>query len=90
MGRGNAYLVMGICILVMLGYGHDESAPTPDGVFCGVSWVDITLLVNRLQRIGYLYVTFSQNKRVVFALQKYGFWRAKRGFLMDKNRVLHF
>ena len=71
----------------MLGYGHDESAPTPDGVFCGVSWVDITLLVNRLQRIGYLYVTFSQNKRVVFALQKYGFWRAKRGFLACKSMV---
>ena len=33
---------MGICILVMLGYGHDESAPTPDGVFAtnfvGVRW----------------------------------------------------
>ena len=25
--------------LVMSGYGHDESAPTPGGVFCGVSWV---------------------------------------------------
>ena len=25
-----------------------------------------------------------------FCMQKYGFWRAKRGFLMDKNRVLHF
>ena len=46
--------------------------------------------VKCLQRVGYLNVTFSQNKRVVFALQKYGFWRAKRGFLMDKNRVLHF
>ena len=46
--------------------------------------------VKCLQRVGYLYITFSQNKRVVFALQKYGFWRAKRGFLMDKNRVLHF
>ena len=33
MGDEYAYLVMGICILVMLGYGHDESAPTPDGVF---------------------------------------------------------
>ena len=43
-----------------------------------------------MQHVGYLNVTFSQNKRVVFALQKYGFWRAKRGFLMDKNRVLHF
>jgi len=33
MGGEYAYLVMGICILVMLGYGHDESAPTPGGVF---------------------------------------------------------
>ena len=64
----------------MLGYGHDESAPTPDGVFCGVSWVDITLLVNRLQRIGYLYVTFSQNKRVVFACKSMVFGVQKGGF----------
>ena len=35
--------------LVMLGYGHDESAPTPGGVFCGVSWVGVTLLVIRSQ-----------------------------------------
>ena len=27
MGDEYAYLVMGICILVMLGYGHDESVP---------------------------------------------------------------
>ena len=33
----------------MLGYGRDESAPTPGGVFCGVSWVGVTLLVNRSQ-----------------------------------------
>ena len=46
---------MGICILVMLGYGHDESAPTPGGVFCGVSWVGITLLVNRSQRVRNLF-----------------------------------
>ena len=31
----------------MLGYGRDESAPTPNGMFCGVSWVGVTLLVNR-------------------------------------------
>jgi len=31
----------------VLGCGRDESAPTPGGVFCGVSWVGITLLVNR-------------------------------------------
>ena len=33
----------------MLGYGRDESAPTPGGVFCGVSWVGVTLFVNRSQ-----------------------------------------
>ncbi|MBF1513307.1 MAG: hypothetical protein HXN90_05540 [Prevotella pallens] len=33
----------------MLGYGRDESAPTPNGVFRGVSWVGVTLLVNRSQ-----------------------------------------
>ena len=117
----------------MSGYGRDESAPTPDGVFVphfvvdvgnwrsirnqfrggrggigecshSISWVVrkhspnvrnvfaicLITFVKYLQRVGYLNVTFSQNKRVVFALQKYGFWRAKRGFLMDKNRVLHF
>ena len=46
--------------------------------------------VKCLQRVGYLYVTFSQNKRVVFALQKYGFWRAKRGFLHCKSMVFVF
>ena len=41
MGGEYAYLVMGICILVMLGYGHDESAPTPDGVFATHFVVDV-------------------------------------------------
>ena len=41
MGDEYAYLVMGICILVMLGYGHDESAPTPDGVFATNFVVDV-------------------------------------------------
>jgi len=37
------------------------------------------------QRVSYLYVTYSLCKKGVFALQKYGFWRAKRGFLHCKN-----
>ena len=64
MGEENACVVMWKCVfnnvemhiwlweyafLVMLGYGHDESAPTPGGVFCGVSWVGVTLFVNRSQ-----------------------------------------
>ena len=36
-----AFWVMGICILVMLGYGHDESAPTPGGVFATNFVVDV-------------------------------------------------
>ena len=32
----------------MLGYGRDESAPTPGGMFCGVSWVDVGILRNVL------------------------------------------
>ena len=37
------------------------------------------------QRVSYLYVTYSPCKSMVFALQKYGFWRAKRWFLHCKN-----
>ncbi|WP_314285770.1 hypothetical protein [Prevotella pallens] len=42
-GNENVYLVMS-------GYGRDESVPTLGGVFCCVSWVGVTLLVNRSQR----------------------------------------
>ena len=37
------------------------------------------------QRVSYLYVTYSLCKKGVFALQKYGFWRAKTPFLHCKN-----
>ena len=62
----------------MLGYGHDESAPTPGGmfrnpfrgctwvycgVFCGVSWVGVTLLVNRSQRCCRPFAALSQSVR---------------------------
>ena len=36
-------------------------------------------------RVCYLCVTYSPCKSMVFALQKYGFWRAKTPFLHCKN-----
>ncbi len=89
----------------MQGYGHDESAPTPGGVvrgcfvvecvyfaecslgyFVGVGWV----FTECSQRVRYLYVTYSQNKSMVFSVQKGGFCRAKRGFLHCKSMVFVF
>ena len=42
------------------------------------------------QRVRFLYVTYSHYKSMVFAVQKYGFWRAKRGFLSYKSMVFVF
>ena len=42
------------------------------------------------QRVRYLCVTYSLCKSMVFALQKYVFWRAKRGFLHCKSMVFVF
>ena len=71
----------------MRGYGQDEFAPTPGGMnvghFGSVHWV----FTERSQHIGSLYVTYSSYKSMVFAMQKYGFWRAKRGFLQRKKGV---
>ena len=39
----------------------------------------------RSQRVRYLCVTYSPCKSMVFAPQKYGFWRAKTPFLHCKN-----
>ena len=36
--------------------------------------------VECLQRVRFLYVTYSHYKSMVFDVQKYGFWGAKRGF----------
>ena len=38
-------------------------------------------------RVRYLCVTYSPCKSMVFALQKYGFWRAKTTFLAYKNHL---
>ena len=46
---------------MMQGYGHDESAPTPDGVFVDISWVSVGVLWSVrngfwvLERVGQLY-----------------------------------
>ena len=50
------------------------------GYFVGVGWV----FTECSQRVRYLYVTYSPYKSMVFAVQKYGFCRAKRGFLHCK------
>ena len=42
------------------------------------------------QRVRFLYVTYSHYKSMVFDVQKYGFWRAKRGFLSYKSMVFVF
>ena len=39
------------------------------------------------QRVRFLYVTYSHYKSMVFDVQKYGFCRAKRGFLSCKSMV---
>ena len=44
----------------------------------------------RLQRVRFLYVTYSPYKSMVFDVQKYGFCRAKRGFLSNKSMVFDF
>ena len=56
------------------------------GYFVGVGWV----FTEYSQRVRYLYVTYSPCKSGVFAVQKYGFWRAKRGFLHCKSMVFIF
>ena len=91
--------------LFMSGYGRDESAPTPNGVFAphfvGVCWVFCRMFATHsqsvqnafteyLQRVRYLCVTYSLCKSMVFAPEKYGFWRAKRGFLHCKSMVFVF
>ena len=93
----------------MLGYGRDESAPTPGGMFatnfvgvlCVFRWWTLhycnpsAMLLQSVQnafteysqRLRYLCVTYSPCKSMVFALQKYGFWRAKTTFLAYKNHL---
>jgi len=89
----------------MQGYGHDELIPYAwwnvswafrgwmcifcgvfVGYFVGVGWV----FTECSQRVRYLYVTYSPYKSMVFAVQKYGFWRAKVWFLHCKSMVFVF
>ena len=54
------------------------------GYFVGVGWV----LTECSQRVRYLCVTYSPCKSGVFAVQKYGFWRAKVWFLFFEYCVV--
>ena len=90
--------------LAMLGYGHDESAPTPDGVFAPISWVlrkhspnvrnvfAIWLIyIRKMFATCWLSVCYSlTEQKGGFCIAKVWFLACKKGFLMDKNRVLHF
>ena len=75
---------------MMQGYGHDESAPTPGGVFRNQFRGCSHAFAERSQRVRFLYVTYSHYKSMVFDVQKYGFWGAKRGFLSYKSMVFVF
>lgn len=62
-----------------------------------ISWVYVGILrsvrhafAERSQRVRFLYVTYSHYKSMVFDVQKYGFWGAKRGFLSYKSMVFVF
>ena len=75
---------------MMQGYGHDESAPTPGGVFRNQFRGCSHAFAERSQRVRFLYVTYSHYKSMVFDVQKYGFWGAKSGFLSYKSMVFVF
>ena len=88
--RENTYSVMWKCVcvetetriwwrentyLIMLGYGHDESAPTPGGVFA-TNFVECSLRISRnvcwyfaecFVCISLVYVGFSRCVRCIFA-----------------------
>ncbi len=80
--------------LVMLGYGRDESAPTPGGVFA-TNFVGVRGYIAGYSqpisgcspRICGMFATCSFSVCYIFALQKYGFCRAKVWFLTCKKGV---
>ena len=69
-------------------------SPTPDGVFVGVSWLNVYIL--RSVRWAFrgcwlgihgMFATCSLSVCYIFAIQKYGFCRAKVWFLACKKGV---
>ena len=70
-------------------------SPTPDGVFVGVSWLNVYIL--RSVRWAFrgcwlgihgMFATCSLSVRYIFAIQKYGFCRAKVWFLFFECYVV--
>ena len=60
------------------------------GMFCNPFRGVRHAFVERSQRVRFLYVTYSHYKSMVFDVQKYGFWGAKRGYLSYKSMVFVF
>ena len=61
-GYGNMHLgLRKYTVLVTQGYGHDESAPTPDGMFA-TNFVGVrNVIAIRLQHFGYPFAAFWQS-----------------------------
>ena len=84
----------------MQGYGRDESAPTPGGMFV-TNFVGERNIINNPFRmhshnvrnvfvlctlhIRRAKVWFLRHKSMVFGVQKPPFWRARSGFLQSLN-----
>ena len=69
----------------MLGYGHDESAPTPGGMFRGCFRSIRHAFAIRSEHIHGMFATCSLSVCYIFAMQKYGFCATKVWFLACKN-----
>ena len=46
----------------MLGYGHDESVPTPGGMFVGVSWIVRHVIGSLLAAVGVRFIVPAYTK----------------------------
>ena len=67
--------------LMMSGYGRDESAPTPDGMFRGCLRNVRNVFVICMLHIHHAKVWFLRHKSMVFGVQKPPFYIAKTPFL---------
>ena len=92
-GYGRRFAVKGIPFMGSLFYIYPKIAVCVLRC-CGMFATHLQFVWNTFtecsQRVRYLYVTYSPCKSMVFAPQKYGFWRAKVWFLHCKSMVFVF
>ena len=92
-GCGRRFAVKGIPFMGSLFYIYPKIAVWTLRC-CGMFATHLQFVWNTFteysQRVHSVYVTYSQNKSMVFALQKYGFWRVKTPFLHCKSMVFVF